>query len=606
MSQVGSPTQTDLFLRTIWGENPNDEDKDTYVYVAFGTRNTQKKITNWDRRFYVWPKDEPVIMADIERRKVNEEVYFCPSLLHSKDAHKTAAIGSWCYWVDFDGNVPAHLKGLPEPTIKIKTSEGHEHWYWRIDSFSSPDTTEEVNRAFIHAFDADKSGWDATQVLRPPGTFNHKRERSVEVITLSDTALPVGLFQGLPSPPPLVDEVSLAEISTLPNVTEIVFKYKFPPHVYKLFTGTVKGPTGGEEGQRSTSLMSLAYAIAEIGLTNEEIVAMLNNACERWGKFEGRADKILQLTKIVAIVRRKYPFLNVVEEEQQPLQLMGFKTVLTSEVHLEWVWNGWLQEAGYMLFTGPPAVGKTQVSLDVGAHFALGKDVLGRSVTKPRKIAFFSLEMGLADLKEFMLLLAVAFTPEEQEILQENLLILPLGEPLYINREETKSAVEQMIGDYKIDGIIVDSLSSTVEGELKDEGTVKKLMDWNDHMRQKFNCFSWIIHHHRKGNSTNKKPNKLDDVYGPYLLSARATSVFCLWPTPVSNAIEVRPLKVRLSPQPDPFYIKRDAHLHFEKISNAAVGMSTPSTPAASATSVLEVPTISVVDEPVNRKGLDI
>lgn len=590
---VGTEPRTDLFLRTIWGDSAVDPEKDTYVYVAFGTRNAQRKIVAWDRQFYVWPKDESAIIADIERRKADEEVYYCPSLLHSRDAHKDAALGSRVYWVDFDGNVPNDLKGVPSPTIRVQTSDGHEHWYWRTDGFSSPDVTEERNRSFVHLFDADKSGWDATQVLRPPGTFNHKRKALVELVEYSDVALPVGLFSGLPTPPP-VEELYIAEVESLPNVTEIVFRYKFPPHVYKLFSSAVAGPTGGDEGQRSTKLMSLAFALAEVGLTNEEIVSMLNNCCERWGKFVGRADKITQLTKIVAIARRKYPFKYDVEEEAQPLVPMGFKTLLATEVHLEWIWNGWLQEGGYMLFTGPPGVGKTQLSLYVGACFALGKDTLGRHVTKPRRVAFLSLEMGLTDLKEFMLLLAAAFTPEEQEILQQNLLILPLGEPLYMNRDDTKRQVEQMVEDYKIDGLIIDSLSSTVEGELKDEATVKALMDWNDHLRQKFRCFTWIIHHHRKGNSTNKKPNKLDDIYGPYLLTARATSVFCLWPTEVQNAIEVRPLKVRLSPKPDPFYIRRDSNLHFDKVSTAAVSMVTPAS-----TSSEDGPTIVVVDEPI-------
>lgn len=580
---VGVNPQTSVFLETIWGQEEN------IVYVAYGKRGTDKKIVSWEQQFYGWPSNRERLLADIERRKPHEEVYFCPSLFIKEDAHKENVKGAWVVWVDFDGNAPTDLKGAPEPTIKVSSSgDGHEHWYWRLANFADVATIESINRAFVHLFSADKSGWDANQVLRPPNTFNHKRSRSVELVQFSPQSLPVGLFQGLPEPPPLhvIDIVD----DDLPDVNSVVFKYQFPEAVTGLFTSVVEGPHDGQDGHRSSSLMSLGYSFAEMNLTDLEMLALLANAAERWGKFEGRPDKRERLSEIITIARKKYPYRAGGASDTTKLQLMGFKSLLATEVKLDWIWEGWLQEAGFMLLAGPPGVGKTQVTLDVACHFALGKDILGRRVTKPRKLAFFSLEMGLVDLKEFMILLQAAFTPEEQEILEENFLILPLGEPLYLNRAETKLQVEEMIGDYGLDGIILDSLSSTTEGDISTLPPVKDLLDWNDRMRQRFNCFSWIIHHMRKATSDNKKPNKLGDVYGPYLLTARPTSVFCLWESSVVNAIEVIPLKVRLSKRPDHFYIRRGTDLHFELISSVAINAA-PSKGAVART-------LEVTDEP--------
>lgn len=578
---VGVNPQTTVFLETIWGQEEN------IVYVAYGKRGTDKKIVSWDQQFYGWPSHRERLLADIERRKPQEEVYFCPALFDKEDAHKEHVLGAWVVWVDFDGNAPDDLKGAPEPTIKVSSSgDGHEHWYWRLANFADVATIESINRAFVHLFGADKSGWDANQVLRPPNTFNHKRSRSVELLRFSSQALPVGLFGNLPEPPPF-HRIEISD-TDLPDVNLVVFKYQFPDSVTKLFTSVVEGPQEGQEGHRSSALMSLGYSFAEMNLTDLEILALLANASERWGKFEDRPDKRERLSEIITIARKKYPYRAQGGDAPSKLQLMGFKSLLATEVKMEWIWEGWLQEAGFMLLTGPPGVGKTQVSLDVGCHFALGKDTLGRVVSKPRKLAFFSLEMGLVDLKEFMILLQAAFTPEEQEVLEENLLILPLGEPLYLNKPETKLQVEEMVGDYGLDGIILDSLSSATEGDIGTLPPVKDLMDWNDRMRQRFNCFSWVIHHMRKATAENKKPNKLSDVYGPYLLTARPTSVFCLWESQVANAIEVIPLKVRLSKRPDHFYIRRGADLHFELISNVAINMAPSSLKVATSLTVTD------------------
>jgi len=245
---------------------------------------------------------------------------------------------------------------------------------------------------------------------------------------------------------------------------------------------------------------------------------------------------------------------------------MGFLTLLRTEVLLEWAWEGFLQKAGYFLLSGPSGVGKTQFSLDVAGHFANGRNFLDREVKEPLRTGFFSLEMGLVDLKYFLNQLCPMFTEEEQNMMEENLKFFPLGEPIYINRPEEKKMIEQVIGDLKLDGIMIDSLGSTTEGELTDEKDVKNLMDWNDQMRQRHGVFTWYIHHHRKASGDNKKPNKLADVYGSQYITARATTVSCLWPTVSESTLDFLPLKVRLSAKPPSFQIHRDHNLHFTRM----------------------------------------
>lgn len=561
-----------MFLSTLWGNEAN------IVYVAYGKRGTDGKINGWEKAFYSWPDDKITLLADIERRKPHEEVYFCPALYSRRDAHKDAVRGATCVWVDFDGNAPIDLKGIPAPTIKVQSSDpGHEHWYWKLDSECSVEVVERINRSFVYLFSADNSGWDASQLLRPPNTFNHKRRRNVELIEFSPQALPVGLFMGLPEAPPLQEvALSFASESDIPDINDVVFKYEFPDHVKRLFT------SAANEGTRSTGLMNLAYSFCEMPMNDQEVYAMLDNVAHRWGKFDGRTDRNKRINELITIARQKYPYR---VGQGTHIQLIGFKSLLASEVHLEWVWQGWLQEGGLMLLTGQPGIGKTQVSLDVAGHFALGKDVLGQTVTRPRKIGFLSLEMNLPDIKEFLMVLAAAFTPEEQEILEQNLLILPLGESLFMNRLEIREQIEKMIVDYGLEGIFIDSLTSTIEGDVASSAT-KELLEWSEHVRNKYGCFWWVIHHQRKATGENKKPNKLDDVFGGYYVTGKAHTVFVLWETAVQNAIEVLPLKVRMSKRPERFYITRGPNLHFERVSSAAITMAASSTRPKSVTVV--------------------
>jgi len=173
--------------------------------------------------------------------------------------------------------------------------------------------------------------------------------------------------------------------------------------------------------------------------------------------------------------------------------------------------------------------------------------------------------MGHADLKHFLATMAKDLSKEDAKLLEENFIVVPHGEAIYLDQEDGRAQAMAIIEAIQPDGVVFESVGSTTSGSISDEGTVKSIMDFNDRLRKRQKVFTWWIHHMRKAQSDNKKPNKLADVYGSQYLVNRATSVYCLWPD--RGHISVIPLKKRLAPMEDTWSITRIGNIDFERSS---------------------------------------
>lgn len=75
-----------------------------------------------------------------------------------------------------------------------------------------------------------------------------------------------------------------------------------PPATVALITGPVP-----EVGLRHDSMMEVAYRAAEFGCSNDEILALLEDLCGRWGKHPGRYGRWTALLSILRRVRSEFP-----------------------------------------------------------------------------------------------------------------------------------------------------------------------------------------------------------------------------------------------------------------------------------------------------------
>ena len=75
----------------------------------------------------------------------------------------------------------------PAPAVVIGSGSGSNcHAYWPLREPLAPAQAEAFNLRLAHALGADRACFDASRILRPPGSWNHKHQppRPVTVVTM--------------------------------------------------------------------------------------------------------------------------------------------------------------------------------------------------------------------------------------------------------------------------------------------------------------------------------------------------------------------------------------------------------------------------------------
>jgi len=102
------------------------------------------------------------------------DVYFCPNFFKRPRRRKDLVLPSRWLYADLDTVVPLDDDSLLSPTIAWESSPGRYQALWQMDKWLDPEQHSDLNRRLTYKLGADKGGWDITQVLRVPGTLNHK------------------------------------------------------------------------------------------------------------------------------------------------------------------------------------------------------------------------------------------------------------------------------------------------------------------------------------------------------------------------------------------------------------------------------------------------
>lgn len=513
------------FLGDIWGDGGR-------VFLAFKNSPSSFEVPKPSR----WPENsEKIINFVLSVAARNKDAYYAPAIYKDNAIEKTSdnVLHSWCLWADFDGNAKEGLALLtlhqmPHPSYRVQTSkDGHEHWYWLLNAPAATQEFEPMNQKLTYLLNADKSGWDASQVLRPPFTANFKPEYKkplpVDIVEYTGERFSIEQFGEMPSVNSSIRE-NIKEYDNLPSISDVLASYKWTPRMLDIF----KNPPN-VKGSRDETIMRLAYSCAEVGMPDEAMYVIIDDITTRLGKFVGRRDRERRLAELITKARMKHPFGEMTEEitDKDIQQVYTINELLQADFKLDWLVENLLPKGTINLISAESGIGKSRFSMQLAHALAGGTKFLEWDISRPIKSMYLSLEMDEYMLKYFTE--SMTDNKLETEAVSSNMLLVPVGNPISLISEDGTRYIEYLVREHEPEVLIIDALGSLTFAELGEvEG--KAIMTRLKAIIKNYGTTIFLIHHNRKGDKQSRNtPPTLSDVYGNQYLVTDAALVLTLW-----------------------------------------------------------------------------
>jgi hypothetical protein len=303
-AQAESLDRLPEFWETVYGEGPG------FVALLSGMRR-DGRLVNPQTAYFGHPA-RTIQAVDWVRHAAAEdrEVYMCGHLVTERRRRKETAATLASLYVDLDH---ADLTApVPPPSIVVESSPGRLQCYWRLDEPIAPEIGETLNRRLAHALWADRTGWDLTQLLRIPGTRNHKYpdNPTVALVTLTDRRHTMqALLDALPlASPPSARSVRKPSASQRLLRTEemrpSLLSDSLTASARSIYMGQRVKRTPDGRVDRSAALVQMARILYGAGVPPECIPAILAERDETlgWHKYTDRQDAWRQYERITDLV----------------------------------------------------------------------------------------------------------------------------------------------------------------------------------------------------------------------------------------------------------------------------------------------------------------
>lgn len=311
--------------------------------------STKSKSGAWKDNFFKRSELDQV-EEFIKDRLDSHDIYFCPHGFRLNRRLKKYAVMPRMLWADLD---EVNIKRVrPKPTIAIESSPGRYVGLWRTDRF----VNEGLNQRLTYHVGADQGGWDITQVLRVPGTLNHKYINTPTVHTIWEDG-PAHRLKNLERILP--DVAGAGDSSSTETVKSIYAEWEkrlSPWCRRELLTGKAK------PGKRSEVFHRLVQELIEVGVTQAETYELIK--ASPWNKFAGRRDEEKQLRREIDKVISKKLTIRITDGDREAGRDKLVATRLSDVVakNHNWIWYPYLARGEMTILEGDPGLGKSYMA----------------------------------------------------------------------------------------------------------------------------------------------------------------------------------------------------------------------------------------------------
>lgn len=364
-----------MIVARIWRAQPGN-------WFCVSTKSASKK---WKDNFFERSRiSEVAAFIDDHRDK---DIYFCPHGFTEPHRRKEFAVAPRLLWSDLDEVDPGKVK--VKPTIALESSPGRYVGLWLLDETM----TEVLNRRLSYAIEADRSGWDFTQVLRVPGTINYKYKSLPRTKILWSDG-PTYKLKALQKTLPRVNDEAVVGDGDVGDSAEVYKTWENRiPHWCRR---ALNSKDEASVGKRSEMLWKIEQTLIEIGMSRDEAFILVK--ASSWNKFAGRRSEDSQLKRELDKAVNKHMGGNGGGEKKAPVEREGgiiFRNMdEVEEEDIDWIYYPYLARGEVTIIEGDPGLGKSYLSQMICAHINDGKAMpsVKKMPTVSGKTVYFDME----------------------------------------------------------------------------------------------------------------------------------------------------------------------------------------------------------------------
>lgn len=478
-------------------------------------------------RFFHWPDERIDAISFIDTEK-ECDYYFSPVLFDTPVGTKGHCLPTCILWADLDEAHPKTFPSdFPKPNYVFQTSEGRFQSYWLLNESIDASLAESFAKGIAYTVGADKSGWDAGQLLRIPYTHNYKYSHAPFIDRCkgleSSVSYPSSTFEpyryqttlapvGTESVDPVVQEAQGLDAEKV--LEELFSRVGIGSEAY--LRALIDGDDLRYLSDRSASLWALETALAERGVDPAGIVAVAQSSAvnkyagqgREWEQLAKEALKAIEKVESEGGLLLTQSPLSLVDDdaddadvETEPNETKKLIAVSARElsrkdfVPLSWAIDGILPEDEPLWIVAPYQSRKSYMALEIAIALATGVPAFGYFKTnKTGNVLYIQQEMTERQMYERLVQICKARGVEQPE----NLYIV--SQCGFVFSDKTyRMEVERLIEDLDIDYVFFDPLGPHLGSyNVNDFNDANKCVRWLTMLTKKFGVVDIMVHHMNK------------------------------------------------------------------------------------------------------------